>query len=195
MPQTAFVSTETFTQDEFEVWLTELPSWDDNHYELLDGSIVMSPPAGWPHGNVEARVARILGNCAIQYQLGEVFGSSTGYRLPSGDTVEPDVSFISSARLQAGPAPQRGEFLQIVPDLVVEILSAPTALRDRTEKKSIYERNGVEEYWIVDADHRSITVFRLSGGRYGPALAFGPGEVFTSVVLPQLTFAVSEIFI
>ena len=60
MPQTAFVSTETFTQDEFEAWLDDLSSWDDNHYELLNGSIVMSPPAGWPHGNVEAKIVHAL---------------------------------------------------------------------------------------------------------------------------------------
>jgi hypothetical protein len=37
MPQTAFVSTETFTQDEFEEWLSELSPSDANHYELLNG--------------------------------------------------------------------------------------------------------------------------------------------------------------
>ncbi len=195
MPQTAFVSTETFTQDEFEAWLADLSSWDDNHYELLNGSIVMSPPAGWPHGNVEAKIVHALVACASQHRLGEVFGSSAGYRLPSGDTLEPDASFISSARLQAGPAPQRGKFLQIVPNLVVEILSTPTAVRDRNAKKTIYERNGVEEYWIVDTDRRLITVFRLSSGRYGTPLTFSSGETLISVVLPQLAFAVSEIFV
>ncbi|HKA54734.1 MAG TPA: Uma2 family endonuclease [Candidatus Binatia bacterium] len=194
MPQTAFISTETFTQDEFEAWLAELPPWDRNHYELINGSVVMSPPAGWPHGNTEARIVRVLGNCAAQYQSGEVFGSSTGYRLPSGDTLEPDVSFISTARLQAGPAPQRGKFLEIVPDLVVEILSSTTAARDRTEKKEIYERNGVEEYWLVDTDKQIISMFRLSASRYGAPLTFNPGDVVTSAVLPQLNLPAGEVF-
>jgi len=194
MPQTAFISTETFTQDEFETWLADLPSWDENHYELLNGSVVMTPPAGWPHGNTGARIVRALGNCAAQHRSGEVFDSSTGYRLPSGDTLEPDVSFISFARLQAGPPPQRGKFLAIAPNLVAEILSLPTAARDRTEKKTIYEHNGVEEYWLVDTDRRVITVFRLSAGRYGPPLTFGPAEVLTSVVLPQLNLLLSEVF-
>src|SRR5947209_19729133 len=108
MPQTAFVSTETFTQDEFEAWLADLPSWDENHYELINGRVVMSPPAGWPHGNIEARIVGALGNCAALHGLGEVLGWSAAYRLPSGDTLEPDVSFISSGRRQAGPAPRRG---------------------------------------------------------------------------------------
>ena len=195
MPQTAFVSTETFTQDEFEEWLSELPNSDTNHYELLNGSIVMTPPAGWPHGNTEARIVRELGNCAAQYQLGEVFGSSIGYRLPSGDTLEPDVSFISYARLQAGPPPQRGKFLEIAPNLVVEILSTPTALRDRTEKKDIYERNGVDEYWLVDTDRREATVFRLVNGRYDTPLIFRTGDILTSEVLLQLQLSVSNLFV
>jgi Uma2 family endonuclease len=194
MPQTAFVSTETFTQDEFEEWLTEVPQEDTRRYELLNGSIVMSPPATWPHGNTEIRIAAALFNCASPYQLGEVFGSSTGYRLPSGDTLEPDVSFISTARLQAGPAPQRGQFLAIVPDLVVEILSTTTAKRDRTEKKDIYERNGVDEYWLVDTDRREVTMFRLEHGRYGAPLLFRTDDVLTSVVLPQLQLPVRNLF-
>ena len=195
MPQTAFVSTETFTQDEFEEWLSELPHSDTNHYELLNGSIVMTPPAGWPHGNTEARIVRELGNCALQHRLGEVFGSSTGYRLPSGDTLEPDISFISTARLQAGPAPRRGKFLEISPNLVVEILSTPTALRDRTEKKDIYERNSVDEYWLVDTDRREVTVFHLVKGRYGTPLIFRTGDTLTSAVLPQLQLPVSNLFV
>jgi len=194
MPQTAFISTETFTQDEFEAWLAELPSWDSNHYELINGSVVMTPPAGWPHGNTGARIVYALTDCAKRQQLGEVFESSTGYRLPSGDTLEPDVSFISTARLQAGPAPQRGKFLEIVPNLVVEILSTTTAVRDRTEKKEIYERNGVEEYWLVDTDKRIIIIFRLSAGWYGSPLTFSLGDIVTSVVLPQLNLPVSEVF-
>ena len=195
MPQTAFVSTETFTQDEFEAWLADLPSGDVNHYELINGRVVMSPPAGWPHGNIEARIVRALSNCTALHHLGEVVGSSAGYRLPSGDTLEPDVSFISFARLQAGPAPRRGKFLEIVPNLVVEILSDSTAASDRGEKKAIYERNGVEEYWLVDSDRRVITLFRLSAGQYGPPLTFGPADSLTSVVLPQLTLPVSEVFV
>jgi Uma2 family endonuclease len=77
---------------------------------------------------------------------------------------------------------------------VVEILSSTTATRDRTEKKEIYERNGVEEYWLVDTDKRMITVFGLSAGRYGAPLTFSSGEIVTSAVLPQLNLSVGEVF-
>lgn len=137
--QTAFRSEETFTQKQFRRWLDERPRSDINHYELLNGRVVMTPPAGWPHGGIEARIVRLIGEHVERLKLGIVLGSSSGYDLPSGDTVEPDVSYISARRLAAGPAPQSGQFIRIVPNLVVEILSPSTTKRDQTEKREIYE--------------------------------------------------------
>ncbi|HEV8716035.1 MAG TPA: Uma2 family endonuclease [Candidatus Binatia bacterium] len=193
--QTAFVSTETFTQREFKRWLDERPASDLNHYELLRGRIVMSPPAGWPHGSVEANILAPLVTFARTRGLGLVLGSSAGYNLPSGDTVEPDVSFISAARLAAGPTPQPGKFLRIVPDLVVEILSPATAQKDQTEKKAIYAENGVEEYWIVDSKRREITVFPLSGKRFGRGAMYTARDTLRSRVLDGFTLRVSEVFV
>lgn len=83
--------------------------------------------------------------------------------------------------------------MRIAPTLVVEILSPSTARRDQTEKKSIYERNGVEEYWLVDPDEQSVTVFVLRGGLYDAGTAYRSGLV-ASVVLPALAIRVEEIF-
>jgi Uma2 family endonuclease len=193
--ETAFVSTETFTQKEFKRWLDERPASDINHYELLRGRIVMSLPAGWPHGSVEMNMAVPLGTFVRTHRLGLVLGSSTGYDLPSGDTVEPDISFISAARLAAGPAPQPGKFIRIVPNLVVEILSPATAQKDRTEKKAIYEENGVEEYWIVDAKRREITIYTLSGKRFGRGKVHTARDILRSRVLDGFTLRVSEVFV
>ena len=53
--ETAFRSEETFTQEEFRAWLDRLPASDIHHYELIRGRIVMSPPAGWPHGGIGSK--------------------------------------------------------------------------------------------------------------------------------------------
>jgi Uma2 family endonuclease len=193
MAETAFRSDESFTQHEFWQWLNERPRSDINHYELLNGRIVMTPPAGWPHGRIEAKLVRLLEEHASRLKLGIILGSSTGFDLPSGDTVEPDVSFISSERLAAGPAPERRKFLRVVPNLVVEILSDPAARRDRTEKKEIYERNGVDEYWLVNPDRRDVTVFHLLDRRYDDGAVFMRGEI-ASQVLPGLALDVNEVF-
>ena len=51
------------------------------------------------------------------------------------------------------------------PDLVVEVLSASTAARDKGIKKAAYEKAGVKEYWIVDPVSKSIEVYHLQNGR------------------------------
>ena len=191
--ETAFRSEERFTQREFVEWLQERPSSDIHHYELIGGHIVMTPPAGYPHSLIEVRIAAAMLRHVSTQKLGIVNGSSAGFDLPSGDTVEPDVSFISAAKLHAGPKPETGRFYRIVPDLVVEIVSRSTARRDRTEKKAIYERTGVGEYWIVSPESRHVTVFR--GGADGIA---SPNVVVSgsveSAVLPGLSIPLAEIF-
>jgi len=190
---TPFRSEERFTQQEFFAWLQRRPAADVNHYELIRGRIVMSPPAGWPHGSLGSTIVAHLYVVVKRHGLGIVQDSSAGYDLPSGDTLEPDVSFISEARFAAGPAPVRGRFLGIVPDLAVEILSKSTARRDRGVKKSIYEQCGVREYWIVDPDRRLVTVYRLGDAGYGTGERIRAGRI-ASRVLPQLELTIEDLF-
>lgn len=190
---TVFRSEERFTQQEFFEWLQRRPASDVNHYELIRGRIVTSPPAGWPYGSLGSRINARLFGVVEAHGLGVVQDSSAGYDLPSGDTLEPDVSFISKQRFAAGPAPVRGRFLGIVPDLAVEILSKSTARRDLGEKKEIYAQCGVTEYWIVDPDRRDVTVYRHADGRYGAGERVGAGRI-PSQVLPQLELTVEELF-
>ena len=141
----------------------------------------------------EAALVIPLGQYVQRRKLGVVLGSSAGYDLPSGDTLEPDVSFVSAKRFAAGPKPVAGKFLRIVPNLVVEILSPSTARKDRVEKKSVYERNGVDEYWIVDPVRKQVTVFHLGKRGYGAGATFTAGPI-RSRALPGLTLAAKELF-
>ncbi len=191
--ETAFRSDAHFDQAAFRRWLKARPASDLNHYELIDGRIVMTPPAGWPHGRLDANLSRLLGEHVARHGLGIVLGSSAGYNLPSGDTLEPDASFIAADRLAAGPRPVRGQFLAIVPTLVVEILSPATSRRDRTEKKTVYEHNGVAEYWIVDPAKQIVTVLSLRRHRYPSARPVASGPI-RSRVLPRLRLSVEQVF-
>ena len=154
----------------------------------------MTPPAGWGHGEIEARLIRILADFVETNKLGKVFGSSTGYNLPSGDTLEPDMSFISAEHWAQGPQVGRGHFLRIVPNLVVEILSPATAHRDRVEKKKIYETNGVDELWLVDPLRREVTVFQLAAGKYNHGRRIGTRSTLRSQILPGFQKATRLLF-
>jgi Uma2 family endonuclease len=160
---------------------------------LLGGRIVMTPPAHWPHGGIGANVVRLIAGHTYRSKLGTVCDSSAGYELPTGDVVAPDVSFLSNERLAVGPAPAEGELLRIVPDLVVEILSPSTRRRDLNEKREIYERNGVLEYWLVDAVARTVTVLARTAAGFDAGESYLAGRI-ASRVLPDLDATVEEVF-
>jgi Uma2 family endonuclease len=194
MQELVFESTRTLSQEAFSDWVLARPRWDLHHYELLNGRVVMTPPAGYPHGEIESNVHTAIAAFVKAGALGKVLGSSQGFELPSGDTVEPDVTFVSRERWAAGPAPENGRFLRIVPDLVVEIASPSTASHDRTEKKRTYEQNGVREYWIVDHDARQITIFVLDGEQYAAGRVFREPDAIESTALAGIALPVREIF-
>jgi Uma2 family endonuclease len=183
------------TQAEFAEWVEERQSFDTlNHYEFLNGRVVMNPPAGFPHGSSDSRVQGLLFNQVYPGKLGEVFGSSQGFELPSGDTVEPDAAFVSKVRWEA-ITPVPGKFLRVVPDLLVEILSRRTAKTDRTEKKDIYAHNGVREYWLLDPQKRTLTQFLLEGDRFDTGRTFTADERVVSPTLAGLSFCPADLFI
>src|SRR5438445_261177 len=102
LPELAFESTRTLTQEEFAAWVAARWRGDLNHYELLDGKVVMTPPAGYPQGAIAAALGGILEPFVRQRKLGKCFDSSQGFELPSGDTGEPDHRFVSSERWAGG---------------------------------------------------------------------------------------------
>jgi Uma2 family endonuclease len=89
--------------------------------------------------------------------------------------------------------PVEGEFLNVVPDLVVEVLSLSTASHDRGEKKAIYERNGVREYWLLDWRSRELTVFHLVDGKFDLGSVFSEADKARSEVLAGVEFAVRDL--
>src|SRR5436190_135608 len=93
-----FESASWMTQDEFDSWATSSPAQREGRQELLNGRIVMTPPAAFPHGKIESTLGFLLNGFVRPRKLGIVFGSSQGFDLPSGDTVEPDGSWVSPER-------------------------------------------------------------------------------------------------
>jgi Uma2 family endonuclease len=188
-----FSSERRLTQRQFCRWVNRRPESDHHSYELIHGRIVMTPPADFFHGTIEAEIATRLANHARAFDLGRVLASSATYALPTGDTLEPDVSFISQERLAAGPRPVRGKSIRMVPDLAVEILSRPTAHRDRRVKRDIYAAAGVREYWVVDPERCTATVYRARRGAFDRGVTHTAG-VLRSGVLRGLVVPLDDLF-
>ena len=137
--------------------LESLP--DDGHrYELLDGTLLVTPGPAWEHQEIGLSLAIALrAVCPPEFTvLVAPFAVTFGL----ADTeLQPDV-FV------ARYADMRHENLPAAPVLAVEVLSPSTTLVDRNLKKAAYERFGVESYWIVDPMTRTLVAFELRDGSY-----------------------------
>ena len=177
------VTTRAWTDEE----LLQL-SDDGRKYELVDGELVVSP-AGGRHGRTVVRLTVRLGAFVAEHRLGEVFDSSTGYRLPSGNLRSPDVSFVATARLAEGGVPKG--FLHIAPDLAVEVLSPDDHPRPVMDKVGEYLAAGVSLVWIIDPERETAAAYRSLTS----VIEIGAGGTLRADdVVPGFVCPLSELF-
>lgn len=168
---------------------------DGRRHEILDGEHAVSPAPRTRHQRLVARLDRSLGAFADARGLGEVFVAPFDVVLSDYDVVQPDLLFVSDARLGiVDEVNCKG-----APDLVVEVLSEGTRRRDLVEKRRLYARAGVAEYWAVDPVVDAVQVFRPAAGepgRYERAaeLWAEAGGALASPLLPGWSLALAELF-
>jgi len=81
------------------------------------------------------------------------------------------------------------------PDLVVEILSPGNSSRELKLKKNLYAESGVREYWIVDPTHETLSRYNMEeNGTYGRPLIFVNDETMPSLIFPDFTLDLVELF-
>jgi Uma2 family endonuclease len=81
------------------------------------------------------------------------------------------------------------------PDLVIEILSPGNSSKEMKLKKSLYEENGIREYWIIDPEHEYAFQFNLlESGVYSPATIYVNDDILNCVIFPTLTIDLNEVF-
>jgi Uma2 family endonuclease len=127
--------------------------------ELVEGRIVKMSPTGGEHGDLELSLARALGNFVVERKLGRVVVGEVGiYTRRKPDTVRgADLAFISKSRLPGRPGKK---FLDVAPELVVEIMSPTDRWQDVRKKIEEYFAIGVERVWVVEPDNRAVLVYR-----------------------------------
>jgi len=90
----------------------------------------------------------------------DVFFSESGqYNMPDHVT-QPDLSVVCSKN-QISKNGCNG-----APTIIIEVLSPSTALKDFNEKFNLYQKYGVQEYWIADPGNRTVHVYALQDGAY-----------------------------
>ncbi|MBI5015093.1 MAG: Uma2 family endonuclease [Deltaproteobacteria bacterium] len=103
--------------------------------------------------------------------------------------VQPDLLVVCD------PAKLDDRVCRGAPDLVVEITSPSTASLDPIRKKTLYERHGVREYWLVHPVDRVVMVYRLGAdGAFGAPAVYGPEDTIPVGLFDDLTVDLREVF-
>ena len=163
----------------------------DKRYELLGGDLVMVPAPNLKHQDVQSRLGRRLAQFIEERALGKFFFAPCDVVLADTDVVQPDLLFVSRER---DHLLSNGDNVRGAPDLVVEILSAATAERDRGDKRALYARHGVAEYWLVDPAAETVWIHRPDAGALTVAHTFGREQTLRSPLLAGFELDLDDIF-
>lgn len=134
---------------------------DGNRHEIIDGDHYMNPAPSTYHQDVSRHIQFQL---YVQIELtgrGKVLNAPVDLEMTRHDIVQPDLVVVMNDRRIITPTKIKG-----VPNLIVEILLPSSEKNDRVLKFSLYEKTGVDEYWIVDPVEHLVEQHVLVGGKY-----------------------------
>jgi len=155
--------------------LESLPD-DGLRYELIDGSLLVTPAPYLPHQSAALGLAVVLrAGCPARM---ETFIAPVDYQPDKHNSLQPDILVVR--REDVGRTNITRPLL-----LAVEIFSWTTRRRDQTLKRKVYEESGAASYWMFDPEVPSLLVCELVDGRYvDVAKAAGEEEILVDRPFP-----------
>lgn len=171
--------------------LVDLPD-DGLRYEIIDGELYVTAAPSTKHQRALGNLYYLIRVHLHEHPAGQVYFAPLDIVFDPINVVEPDLLFVSNARAEV----LTEKNVQGPPDLLVEILSPSTRKVDETTKRRLYERMGVDEYWLADPDRETIRVCRREGDRFAPAadLSAERGDVLTTPLLAGLEIPLADVF-
>ena len=126
---------------------------DGNRYELVDGELLVTPAPGTVHQVVSSRLHVKLANYLESHPDVTVLFSPADITWDQEQLVQPDLFVVPAGELSASWKTVRTLLL------AAEIVSPSSARGDRLVKRRLYQRQGVETYWVVDPDAALVEVW------------------------------------
>lgn len=164
---------------------------DGNRYELLRGELVSTPMSSYESSDIAAGIVTALRTYAHAGKFGRVAGADGAFILSRDPyTVRiPDASFVRIDRLP--PPEQRRRFLELAPDLAVEVISPSDSANDVQAKVREYLDAGVQLIWVVHPIQRTVTVY---GADRNARVLYEDEILDGGDVLPGFAMTVADIF-
>jgi Uma2 family endonuclease len=153
-------------------------------YELHDGEVVVAPPARPLHIKLQKRIERLL-----ELLAGDrgVVATEFPYRpVPNLQYWFADVAYIPKADWDALPP---DDYPIYAPPLVVEVLSPSNTAAKVNRQRVLAMSAGTAEFWVVDADRRTVHVTDLRS-----AAIYAAGDSIPVMLFDGLRIPVEEIF-
>lgn len=161
---------------------------DGKRYELVDGELLVSPAPSLAHQEVLQRLFLLIQPYVERHAIGWTYLSPADIEFSPKRVVQPDL-FVVPDTHQGRPRIWM-EVKSLL--LTVEVLSPSTAIADRLKKRPMYQKEGVKEYWIVDADSRLVERWRPAEDR--PEVIAEVLEWQPKPEIPRLRILLDEVF-
>lgn len=162
-------------------------------YEIIDGELYVTRAPHIRHQGAAGKLHMRLELWSEQTGLGSAF-QAPGVVFSPTDAVIPDVVWVSNERLANGL--DAAGHLIVAPELMVEVLS-PGDLneqRDKEVKPKLYSRYGVQEYWLVNWQLKTLEVYRRTDAQLQLVGTLLVSDTLTSPLLPEFSTSMAEIF-
>jgi Uma2 family endonuclease len=157
--------------------------------ELINGEVFMSPAPSFTHQIVSGNLYDLL-KAFARKNGGVALFSPVDVILDRKNVFQPDLLYVAKENL--GIISERG--LNAAPDLAVEIISPSNSFKDRNQKRKLYQKFGVKEYWIIDPGNLTLEIYDFSM-EDTPILYLVEEGTVTSKLLTGLCFNFKDLFV
>jgi Uma2 family endonuclease len=166
--------------------------------EIIQGELFMTPSPLPDHQWIVMNILSLLRQFLSARRLGVVLPAPCDVIINRSplQTRQPDVLFRSADRTGiTGRAQLRKKKpTEIIPDLIIEVLSPNDSRREIDAKLKDYQTVGVREGWIVSPEAETVELLRISAETIVTLGLYGVHDRFNSDVLSGLEVQVQDIF-
>ncbi|MCW3490649.1 Uma2 family endonuclease [Dethiobacter alkaliphilus] len=169
----------------------QLPEEPGYRFEILEGTLVKEPSPNVMHQRVSRRLQRILEDYFWQIDSkSEIFDAPLDVTFGNITVVQPDLLYVAGEQTTIVKKTR----IDGAPKLAVEILSPSTSRKDRMQKRQIYQKAGVQHYWLVSPEDKTFECFVLRDGFYAVAAQGMDDEVLEHPNFPGLSVPLKELW-
>ena len=141
----------------------DIPEEPGCRFEILEGMLIIEPSPSVIHQRASRKLQRILEDYFAEIDPeGEVFDAPLDVTPLDFNVVQPDLFYVSGEQKLM----VKDNRIDGAPALVVEVISPSSGRKDRVQKMRIYQKAGVQHYWLLDPQQKTLECFAWHDGVY-----------------------------